>query len=95
MKDLENLKKMGDELSGKISKVTVEGASGAGMVKAKATGKGDLISIELTDEAYSLGKESLEVLVASAVNDALMKAKEAREAIQGEFFQTKMRMFQS
>jgi DNA-binding YbaB/EbfC family protein len=78
---MEDAKKTEEELAG----VTVEGASGGGMVKVRATGKGDLIEIKIAKEAVDPEDvEMLEDLVVLAVREALDKATALRtEKLQG------------
>ncbi|MBF0451710.1 MAG: YbaB/EbfC family nucleoid-associated protein [Candidatus Magnetomorum sp.] len=65
--------KMQDELSEK----TVEGSSGGGMVKVVASGKQQVISIELEKEVVDPDDiEMLQDMVVAAVNDALNKSQE-------------------
>ena len=56
---------------------TVEGTAGGGMVKARATGKQEVLSIEIEKEVVDPeGLEMLQDLVTAAVNEALRKARE-------------------
>lgn len=60
-----------------LEKMTVDGASGGGMVKATANGHGDILSISISAEVVSADEiDMLEDLVLSAVKDALGKSKE-------------------
>ena len=53
---------------------TVEGTAGGGMVKARATGKQEVLSIEIEKEVVDPeGLEMLQDLVTAAVNEALRK----------------------
>lgn len=73
--DMTKMKTMTDSLKAELDKTVIEGESGAGMVRAKVTGLGRLISIEVTDEVYAMGdKNDMCVLIVSAVNAALEKA---------------------
>ena len=54
-----------------LDKVEVEGASGGGLVKIKATAKGRILGVSIDDSLLVPGEKSmLEDLVAAAINDA-------------------------
>jgi nucleoid-associated protein EbfC len=78
---MEDARKTEEELGS----ITVEGASGGGVVKVRATGKGDLIDIKIAKEAVDPEDvEMLEALVVTAVREALDKATALRtEKLQG------------
>lgn len=59
-----------------LDDVIVEGSSGAGMVKVKATGSQKIKSIEIDPAVLSEDREMLQDLVTAAVNNALDKARE-------------------
>lgn len=60
---------------------TVEGESGAGLVRVIMTGRHDLKSVKLDDSLLKEDKEVVEDLIAAAVNDAVRKLEEVnREA---------------
>lgn len=86
--DMAKLMKHAGEIQAKMAaaqarvlEIEVEGASGGGMVKAVATGAGEVRSLRV-DPAL-LGnpdeREVLEDLVVAAVNDALRKGREAAQ----------------
>mgnify|MGYP001807135486 CR=1 FL=1 len=67
-------KQMGDAQN-TLDKIEVEGASGGGLVKIKATAKGRILSVAIDDSLVVLSeKQMLEDLVAAAFNDARAKA---------------------
>ena len=67
----EDMARVQEELGNK----TVSEESGGGIVKATASGKKEIISIEIDNEIISSGdKEMLEDLVVAAVNKALDSA---------------------
>jgi DNA-binding YbaB/EbfC family protein len=78
MKGLGNLMKQAQEMQAKMEKMQedlvhleVEGSSGAGMVKVRINGKGEMLSIWLDPSLLSLDeKEILEDLIVAACNDA-------------------------
>jgi nucleoid-associated protein EbfC len=66
------------EAQEKLGEVTVEADAGGGMVKVKANGRREVLSIEIDkDMVDPEDKEMLEDLVVAAVNKALEKAEEA------------------
>lgn len=65
------------EAQERLSDVIVEAEAGGGMVKVKANGKRELISIELDRDVIDPDdKEMIEDLVVAGVNKALQKAEE-------------------
>ena len=61
-----------------LGQITVEGTSGGGVVTAKANGRLELISVRIDPKLLADGDaELLEDLVTGAVNQALLKAREA------------------
>ena len=66
------------EAQEKLGEVTVEADAGGGMVKVKANGKRELISIDIDKDVIDPeDKEMLEDLVVAGVNKALEKPEEA------------------
>lgn len=64
-------------LDAEIAAIAVEATAGGGYVTAKVSGKFELLSLRISDEAMALNdREMLEDLVAAAVNQALAKARE-------------------
>ena len=58
-----------------LDKVEVEGVSGGGLVKVRATAKGRVLGIAIDDSLMAVSeKPMLEDLVAAAINDAKAKA---------------------
>ena len=61
-----------------LDKVEVEGVSGGGLVKIKATAKGRILGVSIDDSLLVPDEKSmLEDLVAAAINDARAKADSA------------------
>lgn len=78
LKNLGGMKEHMEQMKAKISRLNVEGEAGAGMVKVKASGEGDITDVKIDPQLLSSGeKDMLEELVISATNDALKKAREA------------------
>lgn len=65
-----------ERLQQRVAQLTVEGDAGGGMVKAKASGKMEIVALTLTDEALKNDREMLEDLIRGAVNQALAKARQ-------------------
>jgi DNA-binding YbaB/EbfC family protein len=92
MKNLDDIlnmaKNVQDELSkaqANLDKIEVEGASGGGLVKVKATAKGRIISVEIDPSLLQPSeKQMLEDLVAAAFNDARAKADAASSQEMGK-----------
>jgi len=58
-----------------LDKVEVEGVSGCGLVKIRATAKGRILAVELDESLFSPGEKAMaEDLIAAAINDARAKA---------------------
>ncbi|MCC5940725.1 MAG: YbaB/EbfC family nucleoid-associated protein [Balneolaceae bacterium] len=66
------------EVQDRLSEVVVEAEAGGGMVKVKANGKREILSVELDKDVVDPeDKEMIEDLVVAGVNRALVKAEEA------------------
>ncbi|MFA7679737.1 MAG: YbaB/EbfC family nucleoid-associated protein [Pigmentiphaga sp.] len=66
----ENMKKAQEALAD----ITVEGASGGGLVKVTMTCRNDVKRVEIDPELMKDDKDMVEDLIAAAFNDALRKA---------------------
>jgi|SRR4028118_679558 DNA-binding YbaB/EbfC family protein len=85
MPDLNELMKMAQEAQAKLmrahedlDKVEVQGASGGGLVKVRASAKGRIIGVEIDESLLQPSeKQMVEDLVTAALNDARAKADEA------------------
>jgi DNA-binding YbaB/EbfC family protein len=82
MKQAQEMQAKMTEAQERITGIEAEGSAGAGMVRAVATGQGELKSLQvdptLLDGSHE--KEVLEDLIVAAVNDAARKAREAGQA---------------
>ncbi len=77
-------RQMGDAQA-KLDTIEVEGASGGGLVKIKATAKGRILGVEIDESLLQPSeKQMLEDLVAAAINDARAKADAAGNAEMGK-----------
>ena len=66
--------KMG-EMQAKLAEITVDGASGGGLVKATVTGKGELKKLKIDPKLIDPNEiEMLEDLIIAACNDARLKS---------------------
>jgi len=84
MKGMGNMMKQAQKLQSKMLKLqedlaekTVEATAGGGMIKVVATGKQQVLSIQIEKEVVDPDDvEMLQDLILAAVNDALAKAQE-------------------
>jgi nucleoid-associated protein EbfC len=80
--DLNEIMRMAQEAQAKLmeaqeslDRVEVEGASGGGLVKVRASAKGRIIRVDIDESLLSPSeKQMVEDLVAAAINDARAKA---------------------
>ena len=88
MKSLEDIMAMAQNVQAELAKaqdgldrIEVEGASGGGLVKVKASAKGRIIGIDIDESLLAASeKQMLEDLVVAAFNDAKAKADAASGA---------------
>ena len=87
MPDLDEIMKLAQNAQAELQKaqdrlgtIEVEGISGGGMVKIRATAKGHILGVDI-DESLLVAseKQMLEDLVAAAINDARAKADQAAQ----------------
>ncbi|WP_309623415.1 YbaB/EbfC family nucleoid-associated protein [Novosphingobium sp.] len=77
----ETIQKQMDEMQGKLDGIEVEGVSGGGLVKVRASAKGRVIGVSIDDSLLQPSEKGiLEDLIAAAFNDARSKA----DAVSGE-----------
>lgn len=75
MKEAQKMQESLLQIQDNLGNEEVEGTSGGGLVKVKATGKHILKSVKISPDAVDLEDiETLEDLVLAAVNDAINKA---------------------
>ncbi len=87
MKSLEDIMAMAQNVQAELTKaqanldtIEVEGASGGGLVKIRATAKGRIIGMDIDDSLLNRGEKGvLEDLLAAAFNDARAKADAASQ----------------
>ena len=88
MKSLEDIMAMAQNVQAELAKaqdgldqIEVEGASGGGLVKVKASAKGRIIGVSIDDSLIvPADKQMLEDLIVAAFNDARAKADAASNA---------------
>ncbi|KZX94142.1 MULTISPECIES: YbaB/EbfC family nucleoid-associated protein [unclassified Sulfitobacter] len=86
--DMAGMMKKAQEMQGKMAQlqeemanITVTGESGAGLVKATATAKGELTGLEIDPSIFNGDdKEVVEDLILAAIKDAQAKATERAQA---------------
>ncbi|WP_157217554.1 YbaB/EbfC family nucleoid-associated protein [Flavisphingomonas formosensis] len=82
MKSLDDILKMAANVQDELQKaqanldtIEVEGVSGGGLVKVKASAKGRIIGVDIDESLLNPSeKQMLEDLIAAALNDARAKA---------------------
>ncbi|UWQ95382.1 YbaB/EbfC family nucleoid-associated protein [Rhodobacteraceae bacterium M385] len=82
--DMAKMMKQAQEMQGKmaevqegLSSITVQGESGAGLVKATATAKGELTALDIDPSIFDPNeKEVVEDLILAAIKDAQSKAQD-------------------
>ena len=80
----QTIQKQMDEAQITLDKIEVEGVSGGGLVKVRATAKGRIIGLAIDDSLIvPSDKQMLEDLVVAAFNDAREKADDASNAEMG------------
>ena len=72
--------KMG-EMQDNLGAITVEGESGGGLVRAKATAKGELVGLDIDPSIFQPDeKEMVEDLILAAIKDAQTRATERAQS---------------
>ena len=78
MKMVENTKNQLEKAQADLDKIEVEGASGGGLVKIRATAKGRILSVDIDESLLQPSEKTMvEDLIAAALNDARAKADSA------------------
>jgi DNA-binding YbaB/EbfC family protein len=81
MKAAQSVQEQMQAAQAKLDTIEVEGASGGGMVKVRASARGRILGITIDPSLLTTdGKEMLEDLVVAAFNDAKAKADQAGSA---------------
>lgn len=92
MKSIDDILKMAQNVQEELQKaqanldhIEVEGASGGGLVKVRASAKGRIIGVSIDDSLIvPADKQILEDLIAAAFNDARAKADAASSTEMGK-----------
>lgn len=80
-----NIQQQMEAAQSKLDLIHVEGVSGGGLVKVKATAKGRIIGVAIDDSLMLASeKQMLEDLVTAAFNDAREKADQASKEEMGK-----------
>ena len=85
MKAAQDMQSKMSDLQDELHSMTVTGESGAGLVKATATAKGELTALDIDPSIFNPDeKEVVEDLILAAVKDAQMKASELSQEHMGK-----------
>jgi DNA-binding YbaB/EbfC family protein len=77
MKQAQEMQTKVAEMQEQLGSLTVQGESGAGLVKATATAKGELTALDIDPSIFNEDdKEVVEDLILAAIKDAQTKAQE-------------------
>ncbi len=77
MKQAQEMQSKMAEAQERLNSITVEGEAGAGLVKATATAKGELVGLDIDASIFNGDdKEVVEDLILAAVKDAQARASE-------------------
>jgi len=90
--DMAKMMKQAQDMQGKVAQmqqdldhIIVEGVSGAGLVKATATAKGELKSLDIDPSIFNgEDKEVVEDLILAAIKDAQSRAAERSQQEMGK-----------
>ncbi len=81
MKQAQEMQGRMTEIQEELNTITVTGESGAGLVKATATAKGELVGLEIDPTIFNPDeKEVVEDLILAAIKDAQAKAAERSQS---------------
>ena len=85
MKSAQDMQAKMAQMQDDLDTITVTGESGAGLVKATATAKGDLTGLDIDPSIFNGDdKEVVEDLILAAIKDAQAKAAERAQAEMGK-----------
>src|SRR5687768_5638589 len=84
MKQAQKMQQQLMEAQAQLAETEVEGTAGGGLVTAKVTGSGEVLSIKIDPKAVDPDDvESLEDLVVAAIRDAAGNAQELQQTTMG------------
>lgn len=85
MKQAQEMQSKVTEMQEQLATMTVTGESGAGLVKATATAKGELTALDIDPSIFNEDdKEVVEDLILAAIKDAQAKAQEMSQEEMGK-----------
>ncbi len=85
MKAAQDMQSKMTELQDELARIVVIGESGAGLVKARATAKGELTGLDIDPSIFVASeKEVVEDLILAAIKDAQSKAADRHKAEMGK-----------
>ena len=85
MKSAQDMQAKMAQMQDDLGTITVTGESGAGLVKATATAKGELTGLDIDPSIFNGDdKEVVEDLILAAIKDAQAKASERAQAEMGK-----------
>jgi nucleoid-associated protein EbfC len=76
---LEQVQGKTKELQAQNENITYNASSGGGLIKAIVNGNSELIDLEIDDSLLE-DKESLQILLISAINDAIQSAEKGKKS---------------
>ncbi|MBB5349016.1 YbaB/EbfC family nucleoid-associated protein [Desulfoprunum benzoelyticum] len=90
--DIKSIMQQAQEMQGRIAKIqedlaktVITGSAGGGMVQARVTGLGEVVSVTIEKQLLAPDEaELLQDLITAAMNDGLRKAKEAGKNAMGQ-----------
>lgn len=81
MKQAQEMQGKMEEAQERLNTIEVEGQAGGGLVTARATAKGELIGITISDDLFKPEeREVVEDLILAAIKDAQSRASDASQA---------------
>lgn len=83
MKQAQQMQEKMQQMQAELAAQETEGQSGGGLVKVSMTGRYDLRRVNIDPSLLTEDKEILEDLIAAAVNDAVRRVEEAKQAAMG------------
>jgi DNA-binding YbaB/EbfC family protein len=76
MKQAKQMQEQFQSAQEELAAITVQGESGAGLVRVSMNGAHDVVNVQLDESIMDEEKEVVEDLLAAAVNDAVQKIEE-------------------
>ncbi len=85
MKQAQEMQEKMADAQARLDEITVTGEAGAGLVKATATAKGELVGLDIDPSIFSPDdKEVAEDLILAAIKDAQARAAQAAQTEMGK-----------